>query len=254
MKSRGRKFGTNYNNNNNNNLLSSWSALTGASAALAHDLCMTPFDTIKQRVQLGYYRNIFHCASSIFKTEGVRAFYLSLPTTMTMNLPYGMIMVSVNDGIRDYLHPGNSGIVGIQNSMIAGAVGGAVAAALTNPLDVVKTRLQTQSLEPVTHVTQTINQVKNSAKSSSLYGLEPNMSRGYATEAVSSQFLRPDPTAALRTNKLTGAVQVFFKILKEEGAIGFARGIVPRMMVHSPSVAVSWTAYESMKRLLLHYS
>ena len=32
-------------------------------ATLAHDSIMTPMDTVKQRLQLGYYRNIPHCTT-----------------------------------------------------------------------------------------------------------------------------------------------------------------------------------------------
>lgn len=217
------------------------SAICGASAAFAHDIFMTPFDTIKQRVQLGYYRNIFHCARVVFMKEGIRAFYLSLPTTMAMNLPYGMIMVSINDSVREVLNPGNNSIVGMKNSMIAGSIAGAIAAAVTNPLDVVKTKLQTQSLEPVASPMVT-----------------KHMSRSYSTGAIPSvngpQNLRYELPTIVRADKLTGAFQVAIKIFREEGIRGFMRGIAPRMLVHSPSVAVSWTAYESMKKLLLSTS
>jgi Mitochondrial carrier protein len=37
-------------------------AACGASAAFGHDLCMTPFDTVKQRMQLGEPKNYEHSA------------------------------------------------------------------------------------------------------------------------------------------------------------------------------------------------
>lgn len=39
-------------------------------------------------------------------------------------------------------------------------------------------------------------------------------------------------------------------ILKEEGARGFVKGIFPRIMAQAPSSAISWTAYEMMKKFL----
>ena len=80
-------------------------AVCGAGAALAHDLFMTPFDTVKQRMQLGYYRSVGHCAGSILRSEGVRALYVALPATLIMNLPYGMIMVATNESCKTYLNP-----------------------------------------------------------------------------------------------------------------------------------------------------
>src|SRR5689334_9440822 len=45
----------------------------GAIATLFHDSIMTPMDVIKQRLQLGYYKGMMHCISSILQTEGPRA-------------------------------------------------------------------------------------------------------------------------------------------------------------------------------------
>jgi hypothetical protein len=32
--------------------------------------------------------------------------------------------------------------------------------------------------------------------------------------------------------------------------LAFTRGMVPRMLLHAPAVAISWTTYETMKNLL----
>ena len=122
-------------------------AISGATATLSHDLCLTPFDTVKQRMQLGYYNNIGHCIRTILLKEGVRSLYISLPTTLVMNLPFGCIMVAVNESSRKVLNP--TGKYNLSSTLVSGAVAGAVAAVFTNPLDIVKTRLQTQSLAPL---------------------------------------------------------------------------------------------------------
>ena len=44
-------------------------AASGVLATLAHDAIMTPMDTIKQRLQLGYYTGMRHCATAMLKTE-----------------------------------------------------------------------------------------------------------------------------------------------------------------------------------------
>jgi solute carrier family 25 (mitochondrial iron transporter), member 28/37 len=80
-------------------------AAAGACATVFHDSIMTPMDVIKQRLQLGYYKGIAHCASSIMRTEGVRGFYLSFPITLFMNIPYGCVMVASNESIKRALNP-----------------------------------------------------------------------------------------------------------------------------------------------------
>lgn len=41
------------------------------------------------------------------------------------------------------------------------------------------------------------------------------------------------------------------QIYAAEGTAGFFRGTLPRTLVHMPSVAVSWTTYETVKTWLL---
>ena len=56
-----------------------------------------------------------------------------------------LVLVPVNESMRKMLNP--SGKYDFRSSMLAGSVAGMVAAAVTNPLDVIRTRLQTQNLE-----------------------------------------------------------------------------------------------------------
>lgn len=109
---------------------------------------LTPFDVVKQRMQLGYYKNVVHCVRTILKTEGIGALYASFPTTLMMNIPFGGIMMAVNESMKKVLNP--SGEYNFWTTMASGSVAGMVAAACTTPLDVVKTRLQTQNLEHCT--------------------------------------------------------------------------------------------------------
>lgn len=76
-------------------------AAAGAAVALGtmvHDLVMTPIDVCKQRLQLGLHQNrLFECACSIMRQEGPRAFLLSYPTTLLMNIPYALVMGFTNE-------------------------------------------------------------------------------------------------------------------------------------------------------------
>jgi hypothetical protein len=40
------------------------------------------------------------------------------------------------------------------------------------------------------------------------------------------------------------------KIIKYDGYSGFVRGVTPRLLLHMPSVAISWASYEMLKKLL----
>ena len=69
-------------------------ALAGSLSATAHDAVITPLDVCKQRLQLGMYRGFGDCVRSIAKNEGLAAFYVSFPTTLMMNIPYGACMAT----------------------------------------------------------------------------------------------------------------------------------------------------------------
>ncbi|OBZ84987.1 putative mitochondrial carrier C8C9.12c [Choanephora cucurbitarum] len=125
-----------------NHLLSN--AAAGACATLAHDTLMNPFDVIKQRMQLGdsTYRTVRECARHVYAKEGFAAFYISLPTTLTMSIPFQSIQFATYEYFRKALNP--SGDYDPKTHAIAGGLAGAIASSLTTPLDVVKTLLQTR--------------------------------------------------------------------------------------------------------------
>ena len=216
-------------------------AFSGASAAFGHDLIMTPFDTVKQRMQLGHYRSIGHGFRAIVNAEGLGALYVSLPTTLLMNLPYGCIMVAVNESARKVLNP--SGDYKTSTNLVAGAIAGASAAVLTNPLDLIKTKLQTQNLEP-SHIAE------QSTCHQSNQSVAPVLNnRSFTTLTAATKPSMEVPFSTTNT-RYTGAFQVAMNIYKESGLIGFSSGMFPRVLVHTPSVAISWTAYEFTKNLL----
>ena len=47
-----------------------------------------------------------------------------------------------------------------------------------------------------------------------------------------------------------GLVDTLSQIKSTEGTAGLFRGVVPRLLVHTPSVAISWTTYEFVKNVL----
>ncbi|KAJ1968626.1 Fe(2+) transporter [Dimargaris xerosporica] len=120
------------------------SGLGGACATVLADAIMNPFDVIKQRMQVhgSTYKTIVECALSVFRREGMQAFYVSYPTTLMMTIPFQSIQFATYESCRKSLNP--QGLYDPKTHITAGAVAGAVAAAATTPLDVVRTTLQTR--------------------------------------------------------------------------------------------------------------
>jgi len=187
--------------------------VTGAVATVAHDAIITPMDVIKQRIQLNGRVGALVMARKLVREEGVVCLYRSLPVTMLMNIPFSGLLVTINENLKSYfLGEHYEGMLGY---FVCAAIAGSVSAALTTPLDVIKTRMQTQ------HETSSIN-TKKSLK-------------------VKNK---------LRYLSIKNTIQ---HIWSHEGIHGFAKGAVPRSLFFLPSSAVSWATYEYIKQLLANH-
>ncbi|DAZ94190.1 TPA: hypothetical protein N0F65_000417 [Lagenidium giganteum] len=219
------------------------SGAAGVCATVCHDMIMTPMDVVKQRLQLGYYSGVSDCFRTIIRHEGVRALYISFPTTFIMNLPYSMIMVSANETFKKILNP--SGELNVGAYVASGAAAGALAGVLTNPLDVAKTRLQTQMML-----------FEEDAACPSRTRCAQLQTRGVSMtvpasctikNSASGKIVRGEPKLRIQYR---GLLDALIQIKAQEGMAGFFRGVYPRLLVHAPSVAVSWTTFEVLKNTL----
>ncbi|KAK5125255.1 hypothetical protein LTR85_000931 [Meristemomyces frigidus] len=118
----------------------------GACATIASDAFMNPFDVIKQRMQLhgSTYRSISECARHVFRNEGLRAFYVSYPTTLTMTVPFTALQFTAYESLTKVMQRRKREGYDPLTHCTAGGLAGGFAAAATTPLDVVKTLLQTK--------------------------------------------------------------------------------------------------------------
>ncbi|GMH40547.1 hypothetical protein BSKO_08451 [Bryopsis sp. KO-2023] len=125
-------------------------AASGATATVLSDACMTPADVVKQRLQIANspYRGVLDCVVRVLREEGAYAFYRSYWTTLVMNVPHTAVQVSVYESCKKLMGADEDDRLSIQ--LVAGGVAGGAAAAITNPLDVVKTRLQTEGVTTAT--------------------------------------------------------------------------------------------------------
>uniref|UniRef100_A0A2P2I2F9 Mitoferrin-1 n=1 Tax=Hirondellea gigas TaxID=1518452 RepID=A0A2P2I2F9_9CRUS len=124
----------------------------GCGATLVHDSIMVPADVIKQRLQMynSPYSSCLACARHLYNTEGIRAFYRSYTTQLAMNIPHHAILIIMYEKMQKLLNPSKE-----YNALAhctAGATAGAIGAAITTPLDVCKTLLNTQE-------SSTLNQI-----------------------------------------------------------------------------------------------
>jgi solute carrier family 25 (mitochondrial iron transporter), member 28/37 len=88
------------------------------------------------------YKSMFDCARYVYKSEGISAFYVSYPTTLSMTVPFTALQFLAYESISTAINPTKK--YDPVTHCSAGAVAGGFAAALTTPMDVVKTMLQTR--------------------------------------------------------------------------------------------------------------
>jgi solute carrier family 25 (mitochondrial iron transporter), member 28/37 len=119
---------------------------SGVLATVASDAVFTPMDTVKQRLQLtsSPYTGVAHCIRTVMRDEGPGAFFASYRTTVVMNAPYTAVHFATYEAAKRLLGDLTADEESLAVHATAGAAAGALAAAVTTPLDVVKTQLQCQ--------------------------------------------------------------------------------------------------------------
>lgn len=121
--------------------------VAGSTATLFHDAVMNPSEVVKQRMQMknSPCQSAFQCAKNIYQVEGFQAFYRSYGTTLIMNVPFQCVHFITYEWCQSYLNAKRQ--YNPKTHVISGGIAGGLAAAITNPLDVCKTLLNTQESE-----------------------------------------------------------------------------------------------------------
>ena len=88
------------------------------------------------------YPSIVQCAKQTFRSEGFSAFYVSYPTTLTMTVPFTAAQFTAYESLSRFMNPSKK--YDPTTHCVAGGLAGGAAAAITTPLDVIKTMLQTK--------------------------------------------------------------------------------------------------------------
>jgi solute carrier family 25 iron transporter 28/37 len=213
--------------------------MAGCFATLLHDAVMVPSDVIKQRLQMynSPYTGAINCIVKTTQKEGLKAFYRSYFTQICMNIPFQTTHLVTYDALQSKLNPKRE--YHPLSHCISGAVSGALAAAITTPLDVCKTFLNTQDCcNPEESCCKTVNTTSSTSKPK--LNINPVITNA-------AFFTSQSNNNTLQANGLRDAVLVIYRL---EGFKGFFKGIMPRTIFQVPGTAVSWSIYEYFKHYL----
>lgn len=111
---------------------------------LAHSVVRAPFEVVKQRVQAGVDVSARTAIKSIYASNGVLGFFSGAAALAMRDLPFDVIEYPVYEYLKAVLARNLKRPLQPWEIALCGFMAGGVAAALTTPLDVVKTRYLTQ--------------------------------------------------------------------------------------------------------------
>ncbi|TDL28085.1 mitochondrial carrier [Rickenella mellea] len=131
---------------------SAYNFMQGGLAGAFGATIVYPIDLVKTRMQnqrttvVGQllYKNSLDCVQKVFRNEGVRGFYRGLGPQLLGVAPEKAIKLTVNDLIRGRTMDPETGRIKLYWEFIAGGTAGGCQVIFTNPLEIVKIRLQVQ--------------------------------------------------------------------------------------------------------------
>ena len=103
-----------------------------------------PQELIKQGCQAGLYDDWLEAARHIWRLGGARGFYRGSASTLTRDIPWNALSYLFFQMQRTALSQFRA--TGAREELVLGALAGCLAAFITHPIDVVKTRIMTQKL------------------------------------------------------------------------------------------------------------
>lgn len=227
---------------------------SGLFADLAAAPAYVPSEVLKTRLQLqgrynnpyfssGYnYRSTIDATRTIVRNEGFSALFYGYKATLWRDLPFSALQFAFYEEERNWAkHYMGSNVIGLPLEIATAASAGGMAGVITTPLDVVKTRIQTQVNHPVpTPPQSTFSPAKHAvpSQSSKTHGTQ---NRPISTSSPSTT-LKAHGAATLDTSSVLTGLKIIYRT---EGIAGWFRGVGPRFV---------WTSVQSGTMLVLYQS
>jgi solute carrier family 25 S-adenosylmethionine transporter 26 len=104
-------------------------------------LVRVPTEVVKQRMQTGMEKSALEAVPKIIKNEGIGGIYAGFGVTVMREIPFSAIQFPIYERLKDMWSDAQGHRVAPWQSAACGSFAGGVAAAVTTPLDVIKTRL-----------------------------------------------------------------------------------------------------------------
>jgi hypothetical protein len=195
----------------------------------------------------GYnYRSTMDAVRTIVRTEGYSALFHGYKATLWRDLPFSALQFAFYEEERGWAkkYMGSNNI-GLALEIVTAATAGGLAGVITTPLDVVKTRIQTQQNGPTSGSTvapkASPSPASSSKHSTTTLTTKPasTQSRPISTSSPSTT-LKAHGAATLDTSSVMTGLKMIYQ---REGMAGWFRGVGPRAV---------WTSVQSGTMLVLY--
>lgn len=115
--------------------------LIGATVgSITSSLIRTPFEVLKQQMQAGIYTTLTEASRQTFARSGLRGFFVGVNSLIQREIPFESVQFLTYEYLKheDY---GRTSSISYLEHLIHGGIAGGLAAFVTTPIDVAKTRM-----------------------------------------------------------------------------------------------------------------
>ena len=244
----------------------------GFIADFAASFVYVPSEVLKTRLQLqgrynnpffnsGYnYRGTIDAGRTIVRQEGISALFHGYKATIFRDLPFSALQFAFYEQERNWAKRWKGSTdIGISLEIATAVSAGGLAGVMTCPLDVVKTRIQTQINPPetVTPASKAPNLRSQPTKISRMekrgspgtahdLSMRASSRRLISTSSPNTSMPKPDAVKLDTSSVMTGLRLIY----KTEGMMGLFRGVGPRAVWTSVQSGTMLVCYqELLKRM-----
>ncbi|KAL1995921.1 hypothetical protein VTN49DRAFT_787 [Thermomyces lanuginosus] len=225
---------------------------SGFIADLAASVIYVPSEVLKTRLQLqgrynnpyfksGYnYRSTLDAFRTILRQEGVGAMFYGYKATIFRDLPFSALQFAFYEQEQNWAKKWvGSRDIGIGLEILTATTAGGMAGVLTCPLDVVKTRIQTQQNPSTSGPSSSSSETRRQTSPTSPPSTSKTHTRPISTSSPSTSTVSAGAPLLHTSSVVTGLRMIY----QTEGLVGWFRGVGPRAV---------WTSVQSGIMLVLY--
>lgn len=123
-------------------------AIASSCGEVSACLVRVPTAVVTQNLQVGRYSSFNEAVTTTYANGGLRGFYMGYTTTVMREIPFAFIQFPIWEGLKKTWGKFQGSETTAAQGATCGSIAGAISSALTTPLDVAKTRIMLEEVEP----------------------------------------------------------------------------------------------------------